>query len=115
MTSLGMITINGEYYELGIPTIVSKCVWSSDNKEVYYALPGGIPEKSVMPNDYQEGKFTTEDTFWKVEVSSGKKERIVNTEEIKEKYDSSNLFLSPTRSALYFVNKIDGKLYRISL
>ena len=115
MTSLGMLTINGEYYELGIPTIVSKCVWSSDNKEVYYALPGGIPEKSVMPNDYQEGKFTTEDTFWKVEVSSGKKERIVNTEEIKEKYDSSNLFLSPTRSALYFVNKIDGKLYRISL
>ena len=113
MPTLGLITINSEYHDLNIPTIVSKCVWSSDGKTIYYALPGGIPDSVIMPNDYQNGKFTTEDTFWKMDIATGQKERLVSANEISGKYDSSNLFLSATNSALYFVNKIDGKLYRI--
>lgn len=115
MNTLGLVTINSEYHDLNIPTIVSKCVWSSDGKTIYYALPGGIPDDAKMPNDYQENKFTTDDTFWKMDIITGQKERLVNASEVSGKYDSSNLFLSATGDALYFVNKLDGKLYRIAL
>jgi len=115
MVTLGMVTPEGNYTELNIPTIVSKCVWSFDGKTIYYALPGGIPTNSIMPDEYQEKKFTTEDTFWKLNIETGKKERIVEANDIVEKYDSSELFLSTTQSALYFVNRIDGKIYSIEL
>lgn len=113
-----LATINkngGEYQNLNIPTFVSKCVWSKDRKNVFYALPGSIPEGSILPDDYTDKKFTTRDTFWKVDVTTGKKERIVELSEIGEGLDAENLFLTPSEGALFFMNRIDGKLYRISL
>lgn len=111
---LGVMNSNGgEYQALGIPTLTTKCVWSKDNKTVYYALPGLIPDGSVMPNDYQERKIATTDTFWKVDIETGKKERLVEVEEIKTNYDAENLFLSPSEDALFFINRLDGKLYRL--
>jgi hypothetical protein len=117
-TNMNLAIINnqgGEFQNLGIPTMVSKCVWSKDNQTVYYALPGGISAGSVMPNDYQEGKVTTQDTFWSVDIATGKKSRIVELDKMKGVYDASNLFLSPENDALFFVNRTDGKLYRINL
>lgn len=113
--TLGTISVAGEYGEIGLPTIASKCVWSQDSNQVYCALPGGIPDGANMPNDYQENKFNTVDTFWKINVLTGEKERVVEVEDIKEKLDATKLFLSATEDALYFVNKIDQKLYRIQL
>ncbi len=112
---LGIIDKNGEYKNLGIPTFASKCVWSSDNKTVYYALPGGIPENVVIPNDYLAEKFNTVDTFWKINIETGKKERIVELNELSEKYDASKIFLSNNEDALFFINKIDSKIYKIKL
>jgi Tol biopolymer transport system component len=108
----------GEYQNLNIPTLTSKCVWSENNKTVYYALPGSIPDGSVMPNDYQAKKITTQDTFWKVDVETGKQERLIELEEIGESnktFDAGDLFLSPDEDILFFVNRADGKLYRIDL
>jgi len=115
MTTLGIVTIDGQYHDLIIPTFVSKCVWSDDGKSVYYALPGAIPDGVKLPNDYQEKKFMTEDTFWKMDIATGEKSRIIDASEINGKYDSSNLFLSVTESDLYFVNRSDQKLYKIKL
>lgn len=115
MITLGIVTIDGQYHDLNIPTIVSKCVWSNNGKSFYYALPGEIPNNPKMPNDYQDKKFMTDDTFWKADIATGQKERIVNTSEINGKYDSNNLFLSATESDLYFVNRRDQKLYKIEL
>ncbi|KKP97334.1 MAG: hypothetical protein US25_C0084G0002 [Candidatus Moranbacteria bacterium GW2011_GWE1_36_7] len=112
---LGIVSIDGKYQDLNIPTFVSKCVWAEDNKTLYYALPGEMPFDAVMPDDYQNNKFNTSDTFWKMDIATGEKERIIEAVDIKEKYDSSSLFLSATEDALYFINKRDHKLYRISL
>lgn len=112
---LGLVTVDGKYQELNIPTLVSKCVWSQDSKTVYYALPGGIPAEAIMPNDYQENKFITNDTFWKMDIATGEKDRIVEIADIKGNYDSSNMFLSATEDALYFINKVDQKLYQLAL
>lgn len=113
MTSLGIVTPEGEYSDLNIPTIVSKCAWSSDGKTVYFALPGEIPESAIMPNDYQDRKFFTDDTFWKVDVTTGRQERIIEASDIPGKFDSTNLFLSSTEDSLFFVNRTDDKIYKI--
>jgi len=109
----------GEYVSLGTPTMVSKCIWSKDSSTVYCAFPGSIPDNAVMPNDYQEGKIQTKDSFWKINVAAGgKKDRIIEIEDLNAigvSFDAKNLFLSSEEDALFFVNSYDGKLYRINL
>lgn len=114
--SLGVIKIDGTYSDLNVPTFVSKCVWSQDGKTIYYALPGNISENAILPDDYEDGKFFTNDTFWKMDITTGVKERIsdpANTE--SSKYDATSFFLSNTEDKIYFINKIDNKLYSILL
>lgn len=113
---LAIINNNGgEYKNLEIPTFISKCAWSKDSKTVYYALPGSIPDNSILPNDYYSQKFFTTDTFWKVNVLTGEKTRLIDLNKISAQVDAKNLFLSPDESLLFFVNRVDGKLYQISL
>jgi hypothetical protein len=114
--TLAVINSNGgEYQNLNIPTLVSKCAWSTDNKTIYYALPSSIPDGSIMPNDYMDRKIKTQDTFWKVDIATGKQERLMSLNEIKDGYDANNLFIPPSENTLFFVNRTDGKLYAIDL
>lgn len=107
--------LGGEYKNLGVPTFVSKCTWSKNSEYIFYALPGAISEKNILPNDYINNIFTTNDTFWKVNLKTGEKTRLVPLEELTNAYDAANLFLSTSESYLFFTNRIDGKLYRIRL
>lgn len=103
----------GQFQSLGFPSFTSKCVWSADSKFIYCALPGNILESAVLPNDWQEGKIQTADTFWKIEVASGKKTRLIDAEKISGSFDVLNPFLSKDERTLFFVNKADGKLYKL--
>lgn len=115
-TTLAVINSRGgEYRRLEIPTFASKAAWSKDNKTVYYALPGSMPEGVILPNDYSAGKFKTTDTFWKVDTETGKKERVVELDKIKGQFDATEMFLNYDESMLFFINKTDGKLYRLDL
>ena len=105
----------GEYKNLDIPSFVSKTAWSRDNKTVYYALPGNVPANAILPNDYNDKKFLSTDTFWKVNVATGEKSRIIPLDKIGGQYDASNLFLNSDESLLFFINRADGKLYKIGL
>ncbi|PJA87018.1 MAG: hypothetical protein CO141_01710 [Candidatus Moranbacteria bacterium CG_4_9_14_3_um_filter_42_9] len=78
-------------------------------------MPASIPENAIMPNDYYNASFSTDDTFWKVDTQTGEKERIVSLDKITEKLDADTLFLNGDESFLFFVNKKDDKLYRIEL
>lgn len=114
--NMGVMDANGEnYVDLMIPTTVNKAVWSKDSKTVYYTQPLDIPEGSTLPQDYNDKKFTTHDTFFKVNISDGKKERLIELENISEKIDAEKLFVSPTEDMLFFINRNNGLLYRISL
>jgi hypothetical protein len=103
------------YKNLDIPTIVDKCVWSKNNREIYCALPSDISGDIVMPNDYYNEKIFTRDSFWKIDVESGEKERIIELDEIRDAYDASNLFLSLKEDILFFVDREDSRLYRLIL
>lgn len=104
----------GEYKNLNFPTFASKCVWAKDSRFIYCALPGGMPATAVLPNEYKEGKFKTTDTFWKVDITSGEKTRIIDLDKIKGQYDATNLFMNSDESMLFFTNRVDGKLYRLN-
>lgn len=97
--------------DLSVPTMVDKCIWSNNGEEIFCAMPLEIPNDSIMPNDYQEGKIKTKDTFWKIDANSGKKERIIELEDLSDNFDAYNLFLSPNEDILFFINKYDDKLY----
>ncbi len=113
---LAVAKSNGEKYKnLGIPTFVSKCLWSKDGKTVFYALPGDLPNNALLPNDYNSGKIQTTDTFWKVNTETGEKKRLVELNEIEVQVDAENLFFNADESMLFFINRRDGLLYRISL
>jgi hypothetical protein len=105
----------GELKNLGVSTFVSKSVWSKDNKTVYYALPGSLPSGATIPNDYLANKFNTDDSFWKINTTTGEKTRVIDSNKSIGGLDASNLFLNADESMLFFVNRTDGKLYRISL
>lgn len=105
----------GGYKNLFAPTLVSKIAWSKDNETFYYALPGAFPADAILPNDYFGKPLHSKDTFWKMNIRTGKKERLVPLEAMTEAFDATDVFLAPAESDLYFVDRVSGKLYRITL
>ncbi len=117
-SQISLATINkngGELTPLLIPTLVSKAIWSADAKTIYFALPGSLPENIVLPNDYFSKKLLTTDTFWKLDFETGKRERLIEGNDIGVPFDSTSFFLSQKGDILYFLNRRDGKTYQISL
>ncbi len=113
---LSLINSNGgEFKNLDLPTFTSKCVWLKDNVNLYCAMPAKIPTSAILPNDYDQEKFHTADTFWKINTTTGEKNRIIELDKITAEYDAINLFLNNDESILFFTNRTDGKLYRITL
>lgn len=114
--SLSLMNENGgEIRDLGIPTMVSKATWAKDSKTLYYALPGSLPSESVLPNDYYQKPLFSEDTFWKIDIETGQKSRILELAEGNPALDSSDLFLSSQEDYLFFTDRKSKRLYRIEL
>ncbi|HCJ45791.1 MAG: hypothetical protein COZ27_00685 [Candidatus Moranbacteria bacterium CG_4_10_14_3_um_filter_41_65] len=114
--SLGIMNASGgELKDLMLPTLISKVVWSRDSKTIYYALPGSIPENSVLPNDYFEKPVYTKDTFWKMDITTGKKARLTELKEVTQGFDSIDLGLSSKEDTLFFTDRSTKRLYRIDL
>jgi len=106
---------DGSRQSFALPTIIAKTAWSKNNKDLYYALPGGLPETAALPDDYYSKPLYTKDTFWKMDVTTGKKTRIIDLKESAGSFDSTDLILSPNEDALFFTDRVSKKLYRIEL
>ncbi len=114
--SLGVINkYGGQYSDLGFPTLTSKCTWNKTSDILYCAVPTEIPQTTIMPDDYLSGKITTTDVFWKITVTTGEKERLVELSDITQSFDATNLLLSSDQRTLYFTDKKSQKLYEIKL
>ncbi|MFA9262325.1 MAG: hypothetical protein ACEQSB_03155 [Undibacterium sp.] len=105
----------GGYHNLFAPTFVAKSAWSKDSETIYYSLPSAFPGDAVIPNDYYGKPIYSNDTFWKMNIRTGKKERLVPLDEITEGFDVSDVFLSPVETDLYFTDRKTSKLYRVTL
>lgn len=114
--TIGIVDDTGsDYRDLRIPTLINKIVWSRDNQTLYYAQPGAFPSGTVLPNDYYGKPIFTKDTFWKVNIKTGKRERLVPLNEMSQAFDATDLFLAPDETSLFFIDRESGKLFRISL
>ncbi|EKE20843.1 MAG: hypothetical protein ACD_7C00461G0003 [uncultured bacterium] len=100
---------------LNFPTMVDKCVWTNNNKSVYCAMPVNIENNLVMPNGYLNNKIYTKDLFWKINIESAKKEKIIEEKYIKQDIDATNLLLSPNEDFLFFIDRKSEGLFRILL
>ncbi len=105
----------GEFQSLSVPTFTSKAAWSKDSKTIYYALPGALPESAMLPNDYFDRPLYTKDTFWKINIATGKKTRLANLKDVTQNFDSTDLFLSPAEDTLFFTDRVTRRLYQIGL
>lgn len=105
----------GGYRDLNIPTLVNKIAWSRDSRTLYFAQPGAFPQDAVLPNDYFGRPIITKDTFWKMNLKTGKRERLVPLNEMNVAFDATELFLAPDETYLFFIDRESGKLYRINL
>lgn len=96
-------------------TMINKAIWSKNGHVLYYALPGSLPDGTVLPNDYFEKNLHSQDSFWKLDVNTGKAERLVDLKDLSEALDATNLFMSPNEDTLYFIERKSQKLYQIAL
>jgi hypothetical protein len=104
----------GELQSLNIPTLISKVVWSKDGSKLFYALPGGL-DQSLLPNDYFEKKLSSQDTFWQVDLGTGKSSRLLELADIGQSFDSIDLSLSAAEDILFFTDRSTQRVYRIDL
>lgn len=104
-----------EFKGLNFSTTVKKCTWAKDNKHAYCAIMGGVPDLATLPDDWNDKEFNSVDTFWKINTSNGKKERLIDVEKISTEIDAINLFVDKNESYLFFIDRKTGALYRLAL
>lgn len=104
----------GEFKSLNFPTTVEKCVWSKDNRRVYCAMMAISEKEAILPNDWNSGKYKSTDSFWEIDVESGKKRRLLESAEMIV-LDAEKLFLDENESFLFFTDKLSKSVYSISL
>jgi len=100
---------------LEIATLVEKCAWSQDLRYIYCAIPKNINEAELLPDDFYKGTFAAVDNFFRVNIETGEKNKLLEDSQMIETYDANDLFLSPQEDYLFFVNKVNGLLYSIKL
>ena len=83
------------------------------NKTLYCAVPKNAEslQEAALPDSYFRKEFFTEDEFYGVNISDGKIEAVPKEKNLP--IDAVNLKVF--NKTLFFVNRIDNKLYSISL
>lgn len=107
---------NDSYLRTKVNSLADKCVWlKKESVSIYCAVPNGIPNGDYPENWYQ-GKITTEDSIRKVNVADNVFYVTLNlSAESGQKIDVTDISISPDDSHLIFRNKIDGFLWMLRL
>lgn len=99
--------------DLNTYALPEKCVWSSDNINIYCAVPNSITGNQY-PDYWYQGLISFDDYFVKINTATGDKTTIINS--INETaIDGTYLFLDKTESLLFFINKKDSTLWSLNI
>ncbi|MEA2006775.1 MAG: hypothetical protein U9O20_01265 [Patescibacteria group bacterium] len=113
---LGVMSLKGaEFQGLNFSTSVKKCVWAKDSKHIFCGAINAIPGQAVMPNDWENKKYYSSDTFWKINTDNGKQTRLIDLEQTPGHLDGANYFLDEKEKNLFFIERKSGHLYKVSL
>ncbi|MFY9493024.1 MAG: hypothetical protein WAP55_00855 [Minisyncoccia bacterium] len=87
-----------------------KCVWSQDDRTLLCSIIK-TSNDYIMPDDYYKRKIKSDgEEIIRINLDTGQKQKM-----IEGVFDAANMFLAPDESYLFFINKIDGRLYRLTL
>lgn len=111
----------GEKNTAIIRIIPEKCVWSGKSPYLYCAIPkNGLTGE--YPDRWYQGKFSFNDTLWRINSETGASEFLINppmeTEESEiggVEIDAVNLMLDPNEEYLVFTNKKDSRLWGLKI
>lgn len=91
-------------------TLPEKCSWAQDDRTVFCSIIK-TEDDYIMPDDYYKRKVKSNgEDIIKINLDTGQVQKIIDGV-----FDASNLFLAPDETYLFFINKIDGRLYRLTL
>lgn len=95
---------------LNIISLPEKCAWLADDRTLYCGDISGLDD-FIMPDDYYKRKLSTTSTnILKINLDTAQVDNIISGG-----FDAVNLMPSADGTYLFFVNKIDGRLYRLTL
>jgi hypothetical protein len=114
--ALGLSIINKAGFEISkiadIGTIAEKIAWSPDSKTAYFTKPE-VANTKILPDDYYNsnlGDFN--ESLYKVDIATATASQLsTNIGSI----DSKDLFLNAAGTELFFTNRKDNNLYKVSL
>lgn len=100
---------------LEIKTLADKCVWA-DKDNILCALPENIPTASY-PDSWYQGLLNFNDKIWLINKNELEADILTDfTKPLADTpIDAINLKVSPDKSKLYFINKIDSTLWSLDL
>lgn len=95
---------------LNIFSLPEKCVWGQDNRTLWCGVIN-TETSPVMPDDYYKGKIESSgEDIVRINLDTGQTQKLIGGF-----MDVARPFLAPDESYLFFVNKKDGRLYRLTL
>ncbi|MFW5884886.1 MAG: hypothetical protein ACOCUF_01485 [Patescibacteria group bacterium] len=110
---------NDNYYTFNFPTTIEKCAWSEDEESLYCGMITGFSSQGEEDGDllksWQEENFYSQDTFWKIDIETGKKERLIDTIEEKISVDAVNLLVNKKEDKLYFIDRKTRDLMELQI
>lgn len=104
--------LNYKTLPLGLSTLPEKCVWGSNNIDIYCAVPKEIPQGSY-PDDWYKGVVSFNDRFVKINTSNS--EIIPISADDSQNIDATSLFISDDQDTLFFINKKDSTLWSLDM
>ena len=115
--NLSLLNLNtNEITLLGIQTLAEKCVWTSDSKLIYCAVPTKL-SPLPLPDAYYRGEIAWQDNFWQINTDTGESYLIFETSTVfglQNNLDASRLSLNPAENRLIFQNRPDATLWSLS-
>ncbi|MBI2052302.1 MAG: hypothetical protein HYT38_01310 [Candidatus Sungbacteria bacterium] len=91
-------------------TLPEKCAWAQDDRTIFCGIIK-TENDYIMPDDYYKRKIKSSgEEIIRINLDTGQTQKI-----IEGIFNAANLFLAPDESYLFFINKIDGRLYRLTL
>ncbi|MFA6355162.1 MAG: hypothetical protein WCW65_01930 [Candidatus Paceibacterota bacterium] len=99
--------------DLGVYGLPEKCTWSTDNIDVYCALPNTITG-TEYPDYWYQGLVSFTDYFVKINTKTKNITTIANSQD-EVPVDATNLFLNKGEDKLFFTNKKDSTLWSLDL
>lgn len=100
-------------FNLDMQGLAEKCIWSTDNINIYCATPDNI-SGGEYPDSWYQGLTSFNDHFTKINTSTGEKSEIISYNN-PELVDATNLFLSKDENTLFFINRKDSTLWSLDL